>query len=148
MEDPMIIRYILTGITLFICTISDIKCRRVYLSVLIGSALAGVILEIVLRDLDITLIAGGEAVGLIILVLSIASGEKIGMGDAIVVVICGLCLGFWPASSILALSVFAAGIAGLLAMTIFKKPRDYGLPFMPFMLGAFIVYASVSVAMT
>ena len=144
MNDPMTIRYALILVFLIICTISDIVKRRVYFAVLVVSALISLSIDLIFQDISLLVIIGGVAIGLTLLGISFASREKIGMGDAFVITVCGLCLGFAPTVSILIMSIFIAGFARMIAMFFLHKPKDYGLPFIPFVLGAFAIYVSFS----
>lgn len=72
--------------------------------------------------------------GILLFVLARVTGEKIGYGDAWVLLIMGI---YMDADKLLAAGMIAisiSGIAALILITFCKKKMNYEMPFIPFLL--------------
>ena len=83
-------------------------------------------------------IVGGIAIGLAMLAFSIISKEKLGKGDAYVILISGLYLGFVDLLSLLWISFVYATIAGIIIIRKYDNSTSHEIPFIPFLLAGYL----------
>ena len=122
-----------------VCGIEDVKLKKIRLFVVNAFAILGVIFHLIYERiswLDMTL---GALVGVVLLVISYFTKEKIGYGDGLLFVATGIYLGFWNNLVFLWLSTSIAGIYGLVMMLLKKKKRDSEIPLVPFMLAVYVI---------
>ena len=142
---------------LIICSYTDIRSRGISLRVL-GSFLVPALALILGRFLT-----GGGLIpegwllyepgpgnvamalmpGLFLLLVSLLTGEAIGRGDVYVVMILGLMVGFDRIYPILFISMAACGLTGLVLIALKKRKRDEALPYMPFLLAAYLAFIMI-----
>ena len=77
--------------------------------------------------------------GIVLLIFSKLTGEVIGYGDGVTVLIMGLYLSFEMVISTGTLAFFIAGIVALGLLVIFRKGRTYRIPFLPFLSATFLL---------
>lgn len=147
---------VLSLLTLGVCSYTDIKCRRIYKKILILYGLLildGKIYEIFAQLLTdnhdevlLKLFGGivlGMLPGLACLFLSRISGEALGYGDSLLILICGSALGLAECIYVLSAAFFLSGIAALLLFFFKRKSRKYEIPFVPFLfLGVLLLTAA------
>jgi leader peptidase (prepilin peptidase)/N-methyltransferase len=81
----------------------------------------------------------GAAIGLVLILLALVSGQVLGVGDGVVFVITGIFMGFWGNVELFLVSLWLAGILALFLLIVKKKGRKYQIPFVPFILGAYVL---------
>lgn len=121
---------------LLIASIEDLRHRRVnpyWLLLHAGFAIAA-------RSILGELLPGlaGVTIGLLLLAAAFVSRQKVGYGDGLVFVVCGLYLGFWENFSLLFMSLVLCALGGLGLMLIGKIKKGQTLPFVPFVTAAFV----------
>lgn len=133
---------VMKSIALFflaICSITDIRSKKISLGIAGLFAAAGIALTIAgigLRPFDAI---GGILIGACLLGLARITGERIGYGDGVMVGVTGLFLGLFSNFALLCLAAFFSGIYGI-AMMIFKKAnKDTELAMAPFLALALVV---------
>lgn len=128
---------------LFISAVLDIKRRRISLLLVFLFAIIWIVSAF--RDDPQAFITGvvGMIPGIILAGVSILSGEKIGMGDAITVTLCGVYLGLYPILMILMISFIFTTIVGVILILLHRAKRDSSLPFVPFLAIAYAVIMSL-----
>ena len=120
-------------------SIEDIRRKSVHTVPLIVTAIAGVFLHLYGGRLSIWDLLGGLGIGVVMYGISVASRERVGKGDALVLGVTGIFLGFWNNLLLLWIASFLAMVAGIVAVAFFQKGRHYELPFVPFLfVGLFI----------
>ena len=129
----------LYGITAF----DDYRTRHIKLMELLIFAVIGICLDIVYTKYSLTSILGGVGVGVAMYIFSILSKEKIGRGDALLVMVTGLYLGFMNTVILLWLSSVLAAIVGLILIRKYDNGKDKELPFVPFILLAFLILYTI-----
>lgn len=130
---------ILTGIILFGCSVTDLKCKKIYKSAAAAYILLALLGHTAGRTATLEGIAAGLLPGVFCLVVSWLSRQGLGYGDSVLILGCGISVGLWPCVEILFLSFFLAGVwaAGLLVFQ--RVGREKEIPFAPFLLlGALI----------
>lgn len=134
------ISILLTMWFLISVSITDWRDKMIPINILVLTIILGVILlffnpNIILHEALI----GFFLVGGIIALVSVISRKAIGIGDALVIGIIGLILGYKMALTVLVYSIVLCGIVGLLLITLRKVNRKTQLPMVPFMLVVFTI---------
>ncbi len=130
----------LYGITAF----DDVKTRHIRLAELLLFALIGIVIDIIRQPYSLISILGGVGVGVALLAFSFLSKGKIGVGDALIVMVSGLYLGFINTLVMVWLSSLVAAGFGI-AMIIKKRDtKEREIPFVPFMLVAYLILIIVN----
>lgn len=120
-------------ISLIWFSVEDIRNRRLTLNYIMGFAGIGLALQIYYRNISAMSLIGGIAIGGVVLMLSIATQGKIGLGDAAILGVTGVYLGFQRNMELIILAFFLAGLWSLVLLAR-KKNRHYEMPFVPFLL--------------
>ncbi len=89
------------------------------------------------QDLDWNLL-WGSGIGVIIMLISLVTKEKIGMGDGVVIGILGASLGGGVTFQILLLALFLSGLFALIMIWLGKYSWKSTLPFIPFLAAGYI----------
>lgn len=122
-----------------LCSIDDIRTREIRIIEALIFGLLGVIIQAA-TGVEWTRVVTGLMVGGVIYLFSCMTNEEIGKGDAILIMIIGLYLGFFRALAALWFSSILVGIDGLYLILVKKKKLSYEVPFAPFLLiGVLIV---------
>ena len=81
----------------------------------------------------------GVLPGVCLLLISRLSGDCIGKGDGYLVCISGMALGFKINLSLLFYALFLAGGISAVLLSLRKVKKDTKLPFVPFLLGGYLL---------
>lgn len=123
-----------------ICSLDDFRYRKIHTNVIICFMVEGLLCSIFLSRVSIVNIMASMIPGIAVLLLSYISHEAVGKGDGLLLITAGIFLGI---SSILAVLTYAAFLSGCSALFLFfvrKKSRKYEMPFIPYLLAAFIIH--------
>ena len=135
-----IVIYIMIGISLLISAITDIKYRKIYISVVLSASITAVVLNIFAGNMDIYEILGIAATGLIFFGISFVSGGQLGAGDACIYILRGIGLGIVGNIYLIFISFIAAGLYASYLVLFKRKRRDYKIPLVPYIMIGYIVY--------
>ncbi len=80
----------------------------------------------------------GMIPGTVLLILSLISGGRIGAGDGMVIIISGLFIGLRDTLLLLRYGMLGAFSWSAVLMLTERKKADYEIPFVPFLLAAFV----------
>ncbi len=138
--DKDILLYIVLGIGLVICTITDLKKREIYLPVIIFEILFVAGFHIWHKSFSPISALGALIVCLLFVVVGFISGGQIGLGDAFLFAVTGLGLGIMANIFIIMLSFILAFCMAIFLVVIKHKSHNYSMPFAPFILSAFTCY--------
>lgn len=142
--DETIIRIVL-GIMLLTSAIQDARKKKILLWVIAASGLlVGICLPFGGRFSFFDTL-GGIAVGGSVIVISLATGGKIGLGDGILLCVTGVGLGFWGNFELFAISLFLAAVISILLLIFRLADRKKSIPFVPFMLVAYLFLVAVDI---
>ena len=130
----------LYGITAF----DDYRTKHIKLMELIIFAVIGICFDIVYTKYALASILGGVGVGVAMYIFSIMSKEKIGKGDALLVMVTGLYLGFMNTVVLVWLSSVLAALVGLVLIRKYDNKVDKEMPFVPFILLAYLIMFTVN----
>ncbi len=138
---------------LIICSFTDIRERGINLKIIAAFSVTVVILltgvfvsgdrfEILKRSLmyepDLINIIYGLIPGLFLLVICRITKEAVGMGDVYVVLLLGLMTGFEKTFAVLFLSMVMTALFGLACIALGSRKKKDSLPYIPFVLSAFV----------
>ena len=118
----------------------DIRKRSIHLVPLVLAAMAGVVLHMYFERITIWSLLGGGGIGMIMYGISLISGEKIGKGDALLLGVTGIFLGFWANLVVLWIASCLIAAGGVVAVLVLHKGKEYELPFVPFLFAGFVIY--------
>lgn len=121
-----------------ICTFEDIKKRKIHIFFILLCGILGICFHLFFGRLSIFNVLGGLSVGGVLFLLSLATREKIGKGDALLLMVTGIYLGFWDNLFLLWLATVLASVVGVACVLVQKKGRSYELPFVPFVFIALL----------
>lgn len=129
---------ILIGVLLLWCSIEDIKTMTIPLIGIGGFTIIGIVLCFFYPMFSLPEILGGILIGILLLFISWISKEAIGRGDGLLMVTCGLYLGFRGNMILLFYGLLLSGITtGVLLITKQLK-RKQRVPFVPFLLCTYL----------
>lgn len=132
-EEKVSVSNVLLGLFLLWNTGTDLKKREIsYLSVLLF-VITGILLFIRLPEKNVISIAGGAAVGICLLLLSLLFRGAIGFGDGMVVLVCGVFVGFFKNLILLMTGFLLTAIIGIVLIVFKRAGRKTCLPFVPFL---------------
>lgn len=134
----MIQAYVLLG-ALGVHSVEDIRRRKITVNVSLFFAMVAILLHLVFQNETIYQMLLGMLPGIAVLLLSVLTGGKIGMGDGVVMMLAGLYLGFYQALLLLFLAFFLAGIFGWYLLTVCRWNRNKRLPFVPFLFVSYLL---------
>ncbi|MBR2186844.1 MAG: prepilin peptidase [Lachnospiraceae bacterium] len=130
---------IITGAFLTLCSYSDIKRREIYVKPALALILLGIVFA-ALQGRDSLLSAFlGALTGVALIIISKLTKGAVGAGDGLVLIVTAFYQGFAGNLSILLMALFLSAVVSATALMIRKCKRDYELPFVPFMLAAFLI---------
>ena len=114
----------------------DIKTHQVRdVEVFLG-VIFGFIFHLMFHRISIYNMLGGIAVGVMLYLISVLSGEQIGKGDALIVMMTGAYLGFWKNLVLLWVAAIALTIFGLIRVLLRKSKIKDRFAFAPFVFMA------------
>lgn len=127
------------GIFISMEGIRDLYKRKISMHSTILFGIVGILLQIPnYRDHWLS-IAGGILVGVAIFVLSKVTKGKVGDGDAWILMVTGIFLGFRSNIMLLLLSLWMAAAVSILLLILKKAKRKTELPFVCFMIPGYIL---------
>jgi leader peptidase (prepilin peptidase)/N-methyltransferase len=126
------------GLWLFLCSIQDIKSKKIHIYLIGLGFVACLSISFVFHDAVFWERAVGAIPGLFMLALNPITRGQIGIGDGLIVLILGVCLGFGLTASILLLGLFASAFFSAILLIVKKAGRKKTIPFIPFLFLGFL----------
>lgn len=149
-------QYAITIAVFSVCAVTDIRYKKIYRStvaVYLALAFAG--------HLAVWLRGGAGTAGILpdpaanaalalvpgmaCLLLSVFSGQALGYGDSLMILACGISLGFFACVSVLMTAFLGAGALGILQICFCGAGRKKELAFFPFLLAGAVLQALISI---
>jgi len=126
-------------IYLILCTISDIKTKKINLKLSLVFLLLGFFIYPFFIKSDIKILLYNLLPGICILLVSLFTKGAIGAGDAVILIIMSF---YMPSASILIILFFSLLMASVIAVTLIikKYSRKYALPFAPFITLGYTIF--------
>lgn len=140
---------IISQITLLIflagAALQDLRRETINVLYIICGALAGAVLNIVCNIGNWKNMAEGAAVGLVILIIGFAGRQAIGYGDGLMLTATGLYLGLTGNIMLLLISLFLTALCAIFLLLLRYKRKNDRIPFIPFMLGGYILMKAIGI---
>lgn len=122
----------------------DLRRKQISLVLVVLYVILSVPYLIWYRQKSVLFLAGALP-GILMLCIGKASGGALGQGDGLVILVSGLYMGIWRTVEwIMSALLLAAAWAGFL-LVVKKKGWKESFPFVPFLLAAYILRASIKV---
>lgn len=118
----------------------DYKEKEIPLWMPALAAIVGMILHLLCWETTLADILLGTLVGVLLLFVAWISRERVGIGDGIMLMVSGIFLGFRGNLTLLFMALGMVGLVALFFIVVKRKGKDYRLPFVPFLLAAYLVY--------
>lgn len=129
----------LAVVFLTICSITDIKKKQVSVMVCLLFVLTGLVFNVISMN-ELKEIRGlwknllfSMAPGVILFLLAMATKEKIGKGDGLVMIVMGILLGMERSVQILMLASLMSAFVAVLLIVVRKVRKNQEIPFVPFL---------------
>lgn len=103
-----------------------------------AAGIVGLLLYLFYREHTLTDLLMGMGIGVVMLLIAWVGRECIGAGDGVMLVASGTFLGFWGNLKLLFAALLLAAVAALFLLVIKRKGRNYRMPFLPFLLVAYL----------
>lgn len=123
---------------LTLCTAQDIRKKQIRLNPLLFLGILGILLHMLWRIHSIENLLLGMSVGIVLLVVSILTGGKIGAGDAVLLIVTGIYLGLEQNLELFFCGLLMCSVCSLALFVFRKKSRKDSIPFVPFLLAAYM----------
>jgi len=137
-----VILYILTGLLLAGCTVTDLRRRAVWWPACALAGAAGVLLHLLVPGLSVWESLAGLMAGAAALAVSAACRGALGAGDGLVIGACGCLLGLAAAVEIFCTALVLAGGYALYLLLHCRAQRSRQFAFIPFMLAGYAAYVA------
>lgn len=135
---PMIMLKGIMGVTLLLCSIQDAFQKKICIwMVTMGGVLTGICL-LLYKTVSLQDSLGGILVGVGVVLISKATGGKIGMGDGLLLCITGMGLGLWGNIELFAYALLAAALVSIVLLAFRLADRKKSIPFVPFLLLSYL----------
>ncbi len=142
-----IISHLFLGIGLLIAGIQDLRWRKISLWLLLVFAGIGLCARALNMETNLSWLSilGGMAIGAAILVLSCSRDFFIGSGDGVVIMMCGVYLGYQDTLKMCMTAFFLVAIVGIgiLAKEAIKTgyfQKKLTMPFCPFLFFTYLLW--------
>lgn len=119
------------------CSIEDYRKQKILVYPVLIFGIAGLLLHLYYRNLSIYDLLAGMAVGGGLLVFGYLTGQ-VGAGDALVVMVSGIYLGFWENARLFFQGLVFCGLWCLLLLVLGKKKGRDEVAFVPFLLLSYL----------
>ncbi|WP_090167385.1 prepilin peptidase [Pseudobutyrivibrio sp. 49] len=121
----------------------DLRERQVRVIEIIIFGIIGILINMFCKSHSLSSVFGGVAIGCLVLIFSYLSKEKIGKGDALLIIITGIYLGFRGTLTLLWISSILAAVVGTILVKKYQAKKDMELPFVPFLLMGYLLIISL-----
>ncbi len=123
---------------LAICATEDLRKKKIHLNLILAFGILGIVFHMLYQELTIENIVLGMGVGGVLLLLSILTKGKIGIGDGVLLVVTGIYLGLEQNLMLLVTSMFICAVYALLQLLLRRKNRYDTVAFVPFVLVSYV----------
>lgn len=117
----------------------DFQEKKIHLLIPLAGGVAGILLQFIFREKTLGDLLLGSVPGAVFLLLSLWGKGVVGSGDGMMLLVCGIYLGFWESIALLFLALWLIGITALFLIVIKRKGKHDRLPFVPFLAAAYLI---------
>ena len=118
---------------------SDLKSRTIWWPGCIAGAAAGIICHLAVGSASLGIIAVSLVPGLMMAFFSWLFTQQLGVGDALVVMTCGVMTDLETVLGMLLMGFWCAGIYAVFLLLVRKKGRKEQFPLVPFLLAGMLL---------
>ncbi len=129
---------VVVGVLLLIAGITDIRKRQISRRLLMLLTLVCIV-AVLVRGSFAVMAAGGMAIGLCVIGISMISREQIGRGDGIVIAVIGLVLGFRRCLAVVSVASLVMCAAAIVVLLFKKGNRRTQLAFLPALFVGYVL---------
>lgn len=122
-------------ILLCICSVSDIRRKEIPLAALLAGFMAALGINgfnLWKGWASVTEIAISLLPGIFFIIISFCTGEKVGYGDGLFIIILGMLLGFGRCIFVICVSLVFSSAFALILLVLHRAGRNSRLPLVPF----------------
>ena len=123
---------------LTLCSAEDIKKKQIRLNSVLIFGILGIFFHMLWRMQSIENLLLGMSVGVVLLFLSVLTGGRIGAGDAVLLIVTGIYLGLEQNLELFFCGLLLCSMWSLGLLVMRKKSRKDSVPFVPFLLAAYM----------
>ncbi len=117
--------------------ITDYKSKKIPLWPIVAVLCIGILNLFLQYGRDWKSILGGAGMGVTLCIFSKTTGNRIGMGDGLVITVIGMFMGVKLTFICMSIAFFLASFAALFLVCIKKAERKYKMPFIPWIFVAY-----------
>ncbi|MDD3217592.1 MAG: A24 family peptidase [Lachnospiraceae bacterium] len=128
------IEWAVAGSIMILLSIWDVWRRKIPCRICLVGFIVRIPLQFLYESFSWMVLAAGVVPGVILLVISYLTREKIGYGDGWGVAMLGWYVGIWNIVQMLSVALLLSAVYALGLLVIKKVPRDKEIPFLPFLL--------------
>ncbi|MCI8401812.1 MAG: hypothetical protein HFI38_06935 [Lachnospiraceae bacterium] len=128
---------------LLLWSVEDMRSQRILLGPVLAVIAGGIAGRIGSGSLLMWDTLAGAAAGILFWGFSCLTGERMGKGDALVILCLGLYLGFRVTLAVLLFALLLSSCAALYLLLVKKKAAQTAIPFIPFLTGGLICLMAV-----
>ena len=121
-----------------LCSIEDMKYRRLTIIYILLFGIIGVILHLFAPVCSIDSILWGLLLGLVLILISIVTRQSLGMGDGILLAVTGVYLGGSSNLELFLCGLFLSALCSLGLLVLKKKKKTDEIAFVPFLLLSYV----------
>lgn len=128
---------IIALVFLGVCAVFDIRKKEIPIIIIILGIIAALgvnVWKLFMGRADAADLSLSLCPGLLFLLISFVTKEKIGYGDGLILIASGLWFGFYGCLFILCLGMLFSSIFSILLLVLHRADRNSSLPFVPFLL--------------
>lgn len=130
---------------LAICSAEDIRKKKICVNLVLIYGIIGVFLHMIWQQYTIQNLLAGMAVGVLLLIFSVISGGKVGIGDGVILMVTGIYLGVKQNMELFFTGLLLCGVWAALLLIFHKKSRKDEIPFVPFLFAAYLGMLVISI---
>ena len=119
---------------LSLCSLEDVKYRRLTVIYILMFGIVGVILHMFAPVCSIYSILWGMLLGIVLILISIATRGSLGLGDGILLVVTGVYLGGYGKLQLFLYGLLLSALCSLGLLVLKRKKRKDEIAFVPFLL--------------
>ena len=116
----------------------DIKKHRIGVWLICAFGSCGAICHMLHQKGEYQSLLGGMAIGLAMILVSVATQGKVGLGDGMVLFVTGIFLGFRKNLVLFTMSQALASVYALFLLVVRKKDRNHEFAYLPFLLISYV----------
>lgn len=117
-----------------LCSLEDVKYRRLTVIYILMFGIAGVVLHLFAPVCSIYSMLWGMLLGIVLILISIATRGSLGMGDGILMVVTGVYLGGYGNLQLFLYGLLLSALCSLGLLVLKKKKKKDEIAFVPFLL--------------